>query len=899
MTSCKTLLTLGLLLASAAAPAQEYRPGSSLFLTPWPVAQVTVPFSLSATGTQLPVRWGLDVAWLNEQNIRKGINFIGRENLGIARSSFQMNESLVGDTTLTKAQQTMLRRRTAAINLISHSLDIVLNADQGDGSSQYINSYYSSGNRANPERWARLIDASVAYMQEKYPAHKVVAVSPFNEPDYTPWNEGTLANFKEIAKLLKENYPRFENIAITAGNTLNNDYAANWYNGVKPYATWGNTHQLAGSFNSFANFWKQVVDDGNYPYADELHNVGEAMIAVHYGMKTGIWWGFDSRARGEFCRISNHGTRLAYTENRATWTAASVYRDDATGQAKAFVGGSERQANNSTYLFLSPDRDVYFDGQGPLRAFRMEYPGGTGYQTGQTNAERVYNITSGEDVERKPLTAGEYKIMNKGTQGLVAALGTDDIVQNCYTPTATPRKQDIWAIAPASDRIGGDYSFYTITNPTTGLHLNVLNNSTESGANVIPYNAQNASNEQWYTEYAGDGFYFIRNRESGLYLSLRANRKVSNISIVQSSLLTGANLDRQLWRFLPIDAPTELTAPTTPTGLTGTPQSASVRLNWTASTDADVDNYTVLRANADGNGWNTIARGIAATTYTDNTCRPGTTYIYKVVAVDKSLNASEPSTTIQARPGNDKDMVASWQFEGSINDESANMMDAVSPEAPAYQTDAKVGAQALALNGTGWLQLPYEAGDMDEMTIALWAKWTNNSKSWTRLFDFGNGTTQYMFLTPSNGTNMRFAIKDGGDEQTVDAPTKFPANSWHHVAVTLGGGTVTLWLDGQAVGSSTGVTIKPSDIRPVLNYLGRSQFRTDPLFAGALDDVRIYNHALSQELLRDLISQPTGIASPEAEESRKAEPLYNLGGSRVPESYKGVAVQKGRKVVRR
>ena len=227
------------------------------------------------------------------------------------------------------------------------------------------------------------------------------------------------------------------------------------------------------------------------------------------------------------------------------------------------------------------------------------------------------------------------------------------------------------------------------------------------------------------------------------------------------------------------------------------------------------------------------------------------------------------------------------------------MMDTVSPEAPAYQTDAKVGAQALALNGTGWLQLPYEVGDMDEMTIALWAKWTNNSKSWTRLFDFGNGTTQYMFLTPSNGTNMRFAIKDGGDEQTVDAPTKFPANSWHHVAVTLGGGTVTLWLDGQAVGSSTGVTIKPSDIRPVLNYLGRSQFRTDPLFAGALDDVRIYNHALSQEQLRDLISQPTGIASPEAEESRKAEPLYNLGGSRVAESYKGVAVQKGRKVVRR
>jgi hypothetical protein len=39
---------------------------------------------------------------------------------------------------------------------------------------------------------------------------------------------------------------------------------------------------------------------------------------------------------------------------------------------KAFVSGSERQAANSSFLFLSPERDVYFDGQGPLRAFRMD-----------------------------------------------------------------------------------------------------------------------------------------------------------------------------------------------------------------------------------------------------------------------------------------------------------------------------------------------------------------------------------------------------------------------------------------------------------------------------------------------------------------------------------------------
>lgn len=896
MTHRITILTLAMGLATAVT-AQEARHSSSLFLQAQATGATIVPFSVAAAGTPLPIRWGLDVAWLNEQNMRKGINYIGRSNLSIARSSFQMNEPLVGDTALTANQQSMLRQRTAVVNLISPDVDIVLNADQGDGSAQYVNSYYSSNNQANPDHWARLIDASVAYMQKTYPAHTIVAVSPFNEPDYTSWNEGTVANFKEIAKLLKENYPRFKDIAITAGNTLNNDQAQRWYNGVKPYVTWGNTHQLAGSFGYFAQFWQLVVKDGNHAYADELHNVGEAMIAANYGMKTGIWWGFDSRARGEFCQISNNGTRLAYAENRTAWTAASVYRGNG-GEVRAFLGGSERQANNSSYLFLSPDRDVYFDGQGPTRAFRADYPGGTGYQVGQTNAERVYAVTSGPDVERKAIASGEYKIMNKATLGLVAAQGTSAIVQDYYAPTAQPKAQDIWTVAPVDARIGGDYSFYTVTNPSTGLHINVLNNSTLPGANLLPYDASNASNEQWAMEYAGDGFYHIRNRESGLYLTLFRAAKVSGLRIVQDTLRSGTDADRQLWRLLPTDAPTELTAPAAPTGLTATPQVASVRLAWTASTATDVDSYTVLRGLADGSDWNTIARGITATTYTDNTCRQGEAYIYKVMAIDRSLNASQPTAEVAAAPTAQQGMVASWQFEGNVLDETANMMDLATTATPSY-ADGKVGTQAATLGGSTWLQAPYEVADMDEMTIALWANWTNGDKTWTRLFDFGNGTEQYMFLTPSNGTTMRFAIKNGGDEQTVDATAKLPANTWHHVAVTIGQGKVTIYQDGAVVGQSAGITIKPSDLRSVINYIGKSQFATDPLFVGSLDDMRVYNYALTQDEIQAIIATPTAINSIEAQPAKANEPTYNLGGSRVPEGYKGIVVQQGRKAIRR
>ncbi|MBM6992964.1 MAG: RICIN domain-containing protein [Prevotella sp.] len=899
MTSSKQLFIMGLCLFSVTASAQQPRPSSTLFLQPQAAANVTIPFSFSAPGKQLPIRWGLDVAWLNEQNMHKGINFIGRENLSMARSSFQMNVALAGDTALTTSQTTMLANRTRVINFISPTVDIVLNADQGDGSATYINTYYSSNNIANPDRWARLIDASVAWMQKNYPAHNIVAVSPFNEPDYVYWNEGTLANFKEIAQLLKEDYPRFKDIAITAGNTLNNDNALTWYNGVKPYATWGNTHQLAGSFANFANFWQQVAADGNYPYADELHNVGEAMIAANYGMKAGIWWGFDSRARGEFCRISNHGSQIAYAENRSAWSAASVYRDDENGTLKAFVGGSERQASTSSYLFLSPDRDVFFDGQGPLRAFRMEYPGGTGYSQGQTNAERVYDITSGADVERQPVGTAQYKIMNKATKGLVSVYSGSNIAQNWYTATTQPKDADLWDVAPVSDRIGGDFSFYTFTNPSTGLHMNILNNSTDAGANVIAYNANNASNEQWYMEYAGDGFYFIRNRETSRYLTLRNNLPRSGINIVQDSLLNTTDRDRQLWRLLPAAAPTETDAPDAPTALTATGHSASIQLAWSPSIASDIASYTVLRANADGTNWNTIARGITANTYTDNTCRQGQSYLYKVMAVDQSLNASAPTEAASATTIADKTLIASWQMEGNLEDETINMMDAASLTATTYQSDSKVGDSAVIMTGTNWLQLPYKVADMDEMTVALWVKWTNSTRTWTRIFDFGNGTNQYLFLTPSNGGNMRFAIKNGGAEQTVDAATKLSANLWHHVAVTIGSGTVTIYVDGQSVGSSTGITIKPSDIRPVLNYLGRSQYNADPMFAGALDDVRIYNYPLSQTEIQGLMAEPTGIQKIVSDRDDSNHTAYGIDGKTASTNYRGLIIENGKKTIKR
>lgn len=80
--------------------------------------------------------------------------------------------------------------------------------------------------------------------------------------------------------------------------------------------------------------------------------------------------------------------------------------------------------------------------------------------------------------------------------------------------------------------------------------------------------------------------------------------------------------------------------------LSATAGNGSVSLSWTAS--ANAASYTVVRELAAGGGYTTVATGLTATSYTDNTVTNGTAYIYRVIAVNTA--GSTNSNTVQATP---------------------------------------------------------------------------------------------------------------------------------------------------------------------------------------------------------------------------------------------------------
>jgi autotransporter-associated beta strand protein len=201
---------------------------------------------------------------------------------------------------------------------------------------------------------------------------------------------------------------------------------------------------------------------------------------------------------------------------------------------------------------------------------------------------------------------------------------------------------------------------------------------------------------------------------------------------------------------------------------------------------------------------------------------------------------------LQAMPDNGTRGIAKFLFATNTWDSSGYYNNGMSVGAPAYTAGHTNQAQAIALDGANsYVQLPANIAKGGAFTFGAWVYW-NGGNAWQRIFDFGNDTSHYLFLTPDSGsTTLRFAINNGSGEQIVERPGALASGSWQHVAVTLNGSSAILYVNGTAVATNSSVTITPSAFSPVKNYLGKSQFPADPLFSGKLDEVEIADFAMT------------------------------------------------------
>jgi Concanavalin A-like lectin/glucanases superfamily len=127
-------------------------------------------------------------------------------------------------------------------------------------------------------------------------------------------------------------------------------------------------------------------------------------------------------------------------------------------------------------------------------------------------------------------------------------------------------------------------------------------------------------------------------------------------------------------------------------------------------------------------------------------------------------------------------------------------------------------------------------------SISLWAKLSSASSTQSMVALVGSGSAVKLGLGAGNVRVWKMA---GTDLVTAAAPG---AGAWHHIAYTFDGGTDVLYVDGVA---TNGAGVGHDVGRPTSAFIGSGSTSTE-FFNGQLDDVRVYNLALTAKQVGQL-----------------------------------------------
>jgi hypothetical protein len=215
----------------------------------------------------------------------------------------------------------------------------------------------------------------------------------------------------------------------------------------------------------------------------------------------------------------------------------------------------------------------------------------------------------------------------------------------------------------------------------------------------------------------------------------------------------------------------------------------------------------------------------------------------------------------------DPSVLLAYNFEGvsgnSVSDVSGNGNTGILENGAITDlaTDTRFGTVLDVAPPSGNVNLGPVDIEGSELTISLWMNANSFAIKDARLFSKAVGTAEndhyYMLSTYSGSRVLRFRLKTTeGGTSTLISNGILTTNQWIHVAVTYDGAEMRIYQDGILVGSlakSGNLVTAPS----VDTWLGDNPTGVKT-FDGQLDELRIYNRALSVSEIQDEMSRVLG-----------------------------------------
>ncbi len=444
-------------------------------------------------------------------------------------------------------------------------------------------------------------------------------------------------------------------------------------------------------------------------------------------------------------------------------------------------------------------------------------------------------------VKDGPIPDGTYKIVNRGSSLVMANATTTNgnVIQQL--PFENKNTQ-LWQF----EHLGAGQ--YRISSPETKSDKKLYWNAdvgAGKGIGLVWWGNQNPGPMQRFViRSKGDGFFRIAPVDLGLDLDVENASLISGAAIQQHVSKGDAH---QEWAIQPPEAPP------IPTGLTAESLSPSqVNLHWNPVPGATA--YRLKRATSSGGPYTVIPSFSTQTAAIDRSVPLGTNCYYVVSAMSRG---GESCNSAEVTPAH---LITNLKFDessGSVAEDSSGngwrgTLLGNPKHVPGHQ------GNAILLDGLdSYITLPTGiVSNLEDFTITAWVN-LDALSPWSRIFDFGTGSTSYMFLTPFDGNGLHFAINSGSGEQAITSSKPLPLGQWAHVALVMKQGVGILYLNGEEIGRNASLPISPKSLgKTTENYIGKSRF-PDAGLKGKLDDFRIYDNALSPSELSALAKSPS------------------------------------------
>jgi hypothetical protein len=292
-----------------------------------------------------------------------------------------------------------------------------------------------------------------------------------------------------------------------------------------------------------------------------------------------------------------------------------------------------------------------------------------------------------------------------------------------------------------------------------------------------------------------------------------------------------------------------------PNNFSASGTSNTVTLSWNSVSGAL--SYTLYWDNVSGiDSSDNDITSITNSNYTHNNLDNGSTYYYKVAAVNSSGTGTLSSVKIYITNLWDG-LVAHYPFNGNANNVKGNYNGTVNGATPTKGRD-NVSNTAYSFDGVNdYIEFGEGVLSGDgEFSILIWINTVSRPTTTSRILQQRDSTGfngEYMLDILSDG-KIKFFTYSNGNKWVVTGNSAVDNGSWHHFAFVQKDNGGQMYLKGslEDTDNSGG---KVNLLSTIKTYVGadRRDWNTSPkYFSGKVDDLRIYSRALSASEIQTL-----------------------------------------------